>query len=78
MVPGEGLASIILQEVETLGPCTPEELVQRLPICTWNQVFAAVDQLCRDGRLTLRRPSRFEYVISLTPSPTAERNSATA
>lgn len=78
MVPREGLDSIILQEVEILGPCTPEELVQRLPTCTWNQVFAAVDQLCREGRLTLRRPSRFEYVISLASSPTAERKTATA
>lgn len=72
------IASIILQNLKQLGPCTPEELVQRLPAYTWNQVFSAIDQLCRDGRLTLRQPSRFEYVISLSSVTTSERRNSAA
>ncbi|MDL1890159.1 hypothetical protein FBQ96_11365 [Nitrospirales bacterium NOB] len=78
MTPGDEIGWRILGDMERRGSCTPEELVQRLSTCTWNQVFAAVDQLCRDGRLTLRRPSRFEYVISLASSSTAETKSAAA
>lgn len=72
------IASIILQNLKQLGPYTPEELVQRLPAYTWNQVFSAIDQLCRDGRLTLRQPSRFEYVISLSSVTTSERRNSAA
>lgn len=72
------IASIILQNLKQLGPCTPEELMQRLPAYTWNQVFSAIDQLCRDGRLTLRQPSRFEYVISLSSVTTSERRNSAA
>ncbi len=72
------IASMILQNLERFGPCTPDELVQRLPTYTWNQVFAAVDQLCRDGRLTLRRPSRFQYLISRSPAMGAGRRHSAA
>jgi hypothetical protein len=76
MTPAGEIASTLLQELERLGPCTPEELVQRLPAYTWNQVFAALDQLSRDGRLILRHPSRFEYLISLSlPTIAEHRNS---
>ena len=71
-----GIASMILQALKQFGPCTAEELVQRLPAYTWNQVFLAVDQLCRDGRLTLRQPSRFVYLISLSSAATSERRNA--
>ncbi len=71
-----GIASIILQDLKQLGPCTPEELVQRLPAYTWNQVFSAVDQLCRDGRLTLRQPSRFAYLISLSSAAISEQRNS--
>ena len=71
-------ASIILQDLKQLGPCTPEELVQRLPAYTWNQVFSAVDQLCRDGLVTLRQSSRFEYLISLSSVTTSERRKSVA
>lgn len=73
-----GIASIILQDLKQLGSCTPEELVQRLPAYTWNQVFTAVGQLCRDGRLTLRQPARFEYLISLSSMATSERRNSVA
>ena len=57
--------SRILQELERLGPCTLEEFVRVLPDYTWNQVFAAVDRLSRDGTVLLRRPTRFEYVVAV-------------
>ena len=78
MALASSIALIILQNLKQLGPCTPEELMQRLPAYTWNQVLSAIDQLCRDGRLTLRQPSRFEYVISLSSVTTSERRNRVA
>ncbi len=77
MAPGREVASVVIDDLRRLGTCTPEELAQRLPGYSWNQVFAAVDQLCREGRLTLRHPSRFRYVISLPTTAQAERRAPT-
>jgi hypothetical protein len=42
-----------------------EELNRLLPDCTWNQVFAAVDRLSREGRLEIHHPDRCAYVVRL-------------
>ncbi len=55
----------ILQDLERRGPCTMDELAQRLPDSSWNQVFSGVDQLSRSGQLTLRHPTTFEYMVLL-------------
>jgi hypothetical protein len=62
---------VIAQDLVYRGPCTLEELVRRLPSYTWNQVFATVDTLTREGRLTLRPHQRFGYAVSLTVPPKA-------
>jgi hypothetical protein len=64
-----GIESIILEQVQRSGPCTLENLVHLLPDLSWNQVFSAVDHLSREGQLTLRQPTRFEYMVSVRPAP---------
>lgn len=59
------IESAILQGLVRRGPCTVDELVQRLPDYSWNQVFTTVDRLSRGSVLILRRPTTFQYVISL-------------
>lgn len=50
--------------------CCLDDLVTQLPDHTWSAVFAAVDAMSRDGRLSLRRIARAEYRISLlSPKP---------
>ena len=55
----------ILSELEQLGTCTFEELARALPEYTLTNVFAAVDDLSRDGRLALTRRANFDYRISI-------------
>jgi len=57
--------SAILETLEQRGPCSLDELYQALSDYSWNQVFAAVDRLSRNGRLSLRRPGRFDYLVSI-------------
>lgn len=61
----EEVESAILERLERGGPCSLEELYQALSDYSWNQVFAAIDRLSRNGRLLLRRPGRFDYLASI-------------
>jgi hypothetical protein len=61
--------SVICHEVTSLVSCTFDELVQRLPVYSWAQVFAAVDRLSRQGTVTVRRTRCFGYVVSIGPDP---------
>lgn len=61
------IESVIFQELQRSGTCTFEELVSALPGHSWSQVFLAVDQLSRDGRLLLKRQGRFDYRIEPAP-----------
>ncbi len=64
------IGSLITRELEREGPCTLETLACRLPACTWNQVFMAVDVLSREGTITLRPHRRFQYLVSLAAAHT--------
>lgn len=55
----------IARALECNGACSLDELVDALPDFSWNQVFAAVDSMSRDGRLRLVHPHRFGIQISL-------------
>ena len=61
----EDVESAILETLERRGPCSLEELYQALSDHSWNQVFATVDHLSRNGRLLLSRPGRFDYQVSI-------------
>jgi hypothetical protein len=67
--------SAIRTELTSRGPCTLDALLQRLSQFSWSEVFAAIDQLSREGRLVLRHPTRFDYEVSIgqtqpAPEPT--------
>lgn len=70
--------STILQNLDHLDINRPEELAGQFPTSTWNQVFAAVDQLVRNGQLTPRQPSRFECVRTPSSAATSERKNSVA
>ena len=72
------MGSTILQNLTHLELNRPGELARWLTTATWTQAFAAVDQLVRNGQLTPRRPSRFEYVRSPSPAATSERKNSAA
>jgi hypothetical protein len=55
----------IVRALEHNGACSLDELVDALPDFSWNQIFAAVDGMSRDGRLKLAHPHRFGIQISL-------------
>ena len=61
------LESAIRLVLARVGTCTLEELNERLPYSSWNQVFAAVDRLSREGTVTLQRPDSSDYRLSLAP-----------
>ncbi|MBI3357848.1 MAG: hypothetical protein HY038_13965 [Nitrospirae bacterium] len=62
------LESAIRQELARVGTCSIEELNERLPYYSWNQVFSAIDRLNRRGTLTIQNSGPFHYMLSLTPS----------
>jgi hypothetical protein len=41
-----------------------DELIQKLPELSWNELFLAVDRLSRRGAISLRRHG-FDYELSL-------------
>ena len=43
------IQSAIRLELTEVGTCTIEELSERLPYYSWNQVFSAADRLSRQG-----------------------------
>ena len=73
----DSLESAIRQELARVGTCTLEELNERLPYHSWNQVFAAVDRLSREGTVTLQRPDSSDYTLSLAPRRSAETRHVT-
>lgn len=58
------IETAILRELVRTGPCAFDDLAKSLREYSWNQVFAAVDRLSRQGRLALRHPGRFGFVVS--------------
>ena len=69
----DSLESVIPQQLARVGTCTLEELNERLSSSySWNQVFAAVDRLKREGTVTLQRPGSSEYSLSLAPRQSVE------
>jgi hypothetical protein len=63
----DALESAIRQVLVQVGICTLEELNERLPYASWNQMFAVVDRLTREGTVILQRPGSSDYLLSLAP-----------
>jgi hypothetical protein len=68
----------ILQHLEEQGSRTIEELVHSLSHFTLNQVFFAIDRLSREGKVSLRHPTRFAYLVSAVGSGTRNQVSLSA
>lgn len=66
------LNTILLEIVKQNPECDVEELTARCPQTTWNQVFLALDNLSRAGRVTLRRQGLGRYKVGLAPLKQAE------
>jgi hypothetical protein len=64
MLQGNGLDSVILQEVEERGTCTVDDLRQCIPGSTWNHVLTGVSRLAQEGRLRIRQTVNFDYLVS--------------
>ncbi len=67
MMRAQEIDQAIIQELKTFGVCQVEDVVERLTGFTWNQVFAAIDRLSRNGTVVLQHPGRFGYEISMLP-----------
>jgi hypothetical protein len=69
MTESEALAFRVMERVSLHGPVLLEELNRLLPDCTWNQLFATVDRLSREGRLEIHHPDRCAYIVRLRSAP---------
>jgi hypothetical protein len=69
----------VIDVLAHMGPCMMDEVVRSLPAHGWSEVFSAVDDMSRDGRLVLRRSSNSssEYQVSLSDSCQADRSERT-
>jgi len=64
----ERLNRRILDQLNEEAVIGLDSLVQMLPEYSWNQIFHAVDQLARVGRIVLRR-HRYDYTLFSTAYP---------
>ncbi|HLZ35503.1 MAG TPA: hypothetical protein VKP13_15960 [Nitrospira sp.] len=60
----------ILRHLDEHGSATIEELCRSLSRFTLNQVFFAIDRLSREGKVSLRPPTRFAYLVAAAGSAT--------
>ena len=60
-------ARMILESIARLPGCRIEEVLSLHPDLTWNQVFAEIDRLSREGALLVTLKGRGEYALSLPP-----------
>jgi hypothetical protein len=58
----DGLKTRILVQLNEEAVIGLDSLVQMLPEHTWNQIFHAVDELARAGRIVLRRHG-YDYTL---------------
>jgi hypothetical protein len=55
----------IIELLRSNGPCRVDDVVSCLPKLSWGEVFAAVNQMWRDGRVSLRQLDYSNYQIAL-------------
>jgi hypothetical protein len=77
MIQTDVLDSAILQELNRLNTCTFQELSERLPSYSWNEIYSEVDRLNREGTIALKHPAPFLLILSLATTnqaPPSEGN----
>ncbi len=55
---------LVLKALQGKGPISLEQMTERIPGLSWNDLFQAVDTLSRRGDLILQRKG-FAYYVSL-------------
>ena len=55
----------VVEVLESTGPCCLDDLTMRFPNHDWSDIFLAVDQMSRDGRLVLQRIHGLGYQVSI-------------
>ncbi len=58
----------ILRHLDEQGSATMEELFRSLSRFPLNQLFFTIDRLSREGKISLRQPTRFAYLTSAAAS----------
>ena len=58
---------VVIELLRKTSPCFLDDLVTYLPNLSWGEVFAAVDRMSRDGRLSIRQFGFSTYEITLNP-----------
>ena len=66
------IESAIHELLAQAGTCSLDELADRLPAYTWNQVFDTVDRLTREGTISFQHPAPFLYLLSLPATQPVE------
>lgn len=68
-----GTARMILESIARQPGCRIEEVLRLHPDLTWNQVFAEIDRLSREGTVLVTLKGRGEYALSLPPHKEAQQ-----
>ena len=55
----------IIELLRISGPCYLDDVVTYLPDLTWGEVFRAIDQMSREGRVLPRQLGYSTYQIAL-------------
>jgi hypothetical protein len=74
MIQPDYLDVAILDELAQLGSCSLEELNERLPLYSWDQIFSALYRLEREGSVSLKSPDPFLCIVALAPRGSVERH----
>ena len=69
LLPAERLKTDIIERLHQEAVIGLDALVETLPDYSWNQVFHAVDELARSGRIVLRRHG-YDYTLFSIAYPT--------
>jgi hypothetical protein len=59
------IEAAIVETLQRSGPCCLDDVVVSLPSTSWGEVFAAVNRMSRDGRVSLRQSGYSAYQIGL-------------
>jgi hypothetical protein len=66
----------VIETLQRTGPCCLDDIVTSLPNLSWGEVFVAVDQMSRDGRVLLRQVGYSTYQITLPSQLASPRSPA--
>ena len=59
------IEAAIVDTLQRSGPCCLHDVITSLPNSSWGEVFAVVDRMSRDGRVSLRQSGYSAYQITL-------------